>query len=383
MTDPQNWHPPTTDERDTPRYGEYGPPSGGPGQPWSGGPPAWAPPPRPGLIPLRPLGFGTLLWAPFQLLRRNPKATFGSALIVQAAVALLTLVVVGPVSLWALGRIDNAPLAERDAVEAGSFLAIALSAIVPIALSVVAAALLQGVIVIEVARATLGEKLRLGALWRSAGRRLWPLVLWTLLLSGALLAATVILVAGVALLVALGGSWLALAVAIGVLGALALVAASAWVSTKTALVPSAIVLERFGIGRAVQRSWSLTTGYFWRTLGALFLVSAIVSIVSQIVTTPVSLLLGVGAALLDPTEAYPVATTSALVVISLLISIPVSAVTAVVQSGVTALIYLDLRMRKEGLDLELARFVESGQTGAAVADPYLPPPADGTAAPAA
>jgi hypothetical protein len=40
---------------------------------------------------------------------------------------------------------------------------------------------------------------------------------------------------------------------------------------------------------------------------------------------------------------------------------------------VTALIYIDLRMRKEGLDLQLMRFVDARQAGNAdVPDPYLP-----------
>ncbi len=42
------------------------------------------------------------------------------------------------------------------------------------------------------------------------------------------------------------------------------------------------------------------------------------------------------------------------------------------QSSATALIYIDLRMRKEGLDVELVRFVEARQAGdASVPDPYL------------
>jgi hypothetical protein len=52
----------------------------------------------------------------------------------------------------------------------------------------------------------------------------------------------------------------------------------------------------------------------------------------------------------------------------------------VVQSATTALIYLDLRMRKEGLDLRLQRFVEDRAAGRAEAsDPYVLP--DGVAAP--
>ena len=59
-------------------------------------PAAWTPPPKPGLLPLRPLGFGTLLWAPFRTLRRNPAATFGSGLVVQLVSAIATAAVVVP-----------------------------------------------------------------------------------------------------------------------------------------------------------------------------------------------------------------------------------------------------------------------------------------------
>ncbi|MGY4859708.1 hypothetical protein [Cryobacterium sp. AP23] len=382
MTDP-DWHPPANDP-DRPRYGEYvpgaqpGPPPVDPAYGYRPAPPpAWTPPPKPGLIPLRPLGFGTLLGAPFQVLRRNPKATFGSALLVQGVTVLVTLLVVGAVTFFALGRVAAAPVDEQDAVEAGAIVAIVLSALVPLALSVVAAALLQGVIVLEVARATLGEKLRLAALWRQVGRRVWPLVGWTLLLSAALLVAVLLVGGLVFACVLLGGGWIALAVIIGVIGGLGLIALYAWVSTKTAVVPSLIVLERQRIWSAVRRSWSLTGGFFWRTLGVLLLISLIVGVISQIVTTPLTLLFSAATALIDPNasfEAYIPA--GVLYLLTILVTLVIGAVTAVVQSAAVALIYIDLRMRKEGLDLELQRFVEAAP-GSGTVDPYLP---HGTAA---
>ncbi len=343
-------------------------------------PPAWTPPPKPGLIPLRPLGFGTLLGAPFQVLRRNPKATFGSALIVQGVTLLVTLAVVGLVSFFALSRVASAPVDEQDAVEAGAMLTIVLSALVPVALAIVASALLQGVIVLEVSRATLGEKLRLGALWRQVGRRVWPLVGWTLLLSAALLVGVLLIGGLVFVCVLLGGAWIALAVIVGVFGGLGLVALGAWVTTKTAVVPSLIVLERLGIRQAIRRSWSLTGGFFWRTLGVLLLISVIVNVVAQIVTTPLSLLFSVVLSLIDPNAAFDAYIPAiVLYVLTLLIALVLGAVAAVVQSAAVALIYIDLRMRKEGLDLELQRFVESAP-GTKAIDPYLtrtaPAPAD-------
>jgi hypothetical protein len=384
VTDP-DWHPPANTP-DRPRYGEYvpgaqpAPPPAGPAygyQPTP--PPAWTPPPKPGLIPLRPLGFGTLLGAPFQVLRRNPKATFGSALLVQGATVLITLLVVGAVTFFALGRVDAAPVDEQDAVEAGAIVAIVLSALIPLALSVVASALLQGVIVLEVARATLGEKLRMAALWRQVGRRIWPLVGWTLLLSTGLLLGVLLVSGLVFACVILGDGWIVLAVLIGVFGGLLLIAACAWVWTKTAVVPSLIVLEGERIWSAVRRSWSLTNGFFWRTLGVLLLISLIVGVISQIVTTPLSLLFGAATALIDPNasfEAYIPA--GVLYLLTILISLVIGAVTIVVQSAAVALIYIDLRMRKEGLDLELQRFVEAAP-GSGPTDPYRRATAAGAA----
>ncbi|WP_166806444.1 hypothetical protein [Cryobacterium serini] len=393
MTDP--WQAP--DAPVPPRYGKFVPPVA-PGQdapyqtgPYAGSPypgsvpgQGWTPPPKPGLIPLRPIGFGTLLGASFQVLRRNPKATFGSALIVQAAIMLVTVLIVGLVTFWAIDRIDSAPLDQKDAVAAGSVLAGALSAIIPIALSLIASALLQAVIVVEVARATLGEKLRLGVLWRTAATRLWPLVLWTALLTVALFIGVAVIAAFVVLLISVGGTaGFVAGVLVGIFGGLMLAAASAFLYTKTSVVPSLIVLEKLSVRASVVRSWSLTRGYFWRTLGVLLLIGLIVQVITQIVTTPVSLLLGLGAMLIDPNGTLSEETTYIVTALTLIIAIPVAAVAAVVQSAAIALIYLDLRMRKEGLDLELARYVESAAQGGDVPDPYLTPTAASTGYPAA
>ena len=309
------------------------------------------------------------------MLKRNPKATFGSALLVQGAITLVSLIVIGLASYFAVTRIDSAPLDERDAVAAGSTLMVVLSAIIPVLLSVVASALLQGVIVMEVARASLGEKLRLGQLWMAAGKRLWPLVGWTLILAAALLVGVGIIGGAVALLAILGGSLgVALAVVVGIIGGLGLVALGAWLYTRTSLVPSLIVLERLSIQASIRRSWSLTIGYFWRTLGVQFLVAAIVNVVAQVVSTPLSLLFSVAISLVDPNAALDAYIPSIILyVLILFVALVLGAVAAVVQSATTALIYIDLRMRKEGLDLDLQRFVEQRAAGANPADPYTSP----------
>jgi hypothetical protein len=339
-----------------------------------GAPTGWAPPPKPGLIPLRPLGFGTLLGAPFQAMRRNPKATFGSALLVQGVTVVVSVLVIGSVTWFATSRIMSAAPEDRDAITAGSVLAIILAALIPLAISLIGTVMVQGVVVAEVARATLGEKLRLGQVWRAAAPRLWALVGWTLLASLAALVALGAVAAVVALVILLDSNLLGLGIAIGVIGALGLLVLFAWLSTKLAIVPSIIVLERAPILQAVRRSWSLTRGYFWRTLGVLALISIILSVASQVVTTPISLLMGIGTTLIDPTGSLQGAALTTFVItyiLLILVSLIVSAVTSVVQAAAVSLVYIDLRMRTEGLDLDLVRFVEARQSGDdSVPDPF-------------
>lgn len=337
-------------------------------------PPAWAPPPKPGLIPLRPLGFGTLLGAPFLTLKRNPKATFGSALLVQAVTVIVSLVVIGIVAFFVISRITSAAPEDQEAVAAGGITAILLGSIVPFLIGIAATVFLQGVIVTEAARSTLGEKLTLGATWKATWPRLGALLLWTLVAGAAVAVVVAVIVGIVWLLVVLGGGFIALGVILAVLAALALVVVGVWLGVKLSLVPSAIVLERVGVVDGMRRSWRLTNGYFWRTLGIQYLIAFIVGTVSQVVVTPISILYTMAISVVDPTGSTaedwiaPLLLYVALIIVSLL----VASITSVVQSATIAFIYIDLRMRSEGLDLELIRFVEARQSGnTSVEDPYL------------
>jgi hypothetical protein len=356
----------------------FGAPPSGYQQALPPAPAAWSPPPRPGLLPLRPLGFGTLLGAPFQVLRRNPGATFGSALITQLVTSLVSVLVIGGVGIFAFGRIDSALPEDRDAVTAGAWATLILASLIPIALSILGSALLQGVLVIEVARGTLGEKNRMGSLWKAAGRRLWPLIAWFAILLGLIVVALAVVI-GIAVLIGMiGGSAVGVAIAFGVLGFLVLAAAGVWLGTKTALVPSIIVLERRGVISSIRRSWQLTNNSFWKTFGVLALISVILSTATQIITTPVSFIGGLATGFLFPTGAAQdsgsfVAVLLATYGLTLVISLVLGSIAAVVQSSAVAVIYIDLRMRREGLDLDLMRYIEVRQAGGMqdAPDPYL------------
>lgn len=392
MTDNSPWQPPTPSAMPTaaptsipapaPSIGGApetpgwaAPPAAGPSVGGTASTPGWTPPPRPGLLPLHPLTLGNILSGSFQVLRRNPKPTFGVALLVQGVVLLVTLGVVGVVTVLVVERTAMAEGEDVDALMAGAIGSILLASVVPVLLSIVAAALMQGVIVLEVARGTVGEKLRFSGLWRMARGRIWALVGWVLLVTLVVVIVLAVAAVAIAVLVIISGDagpvvGILLAV-VAVLGGLVL---TGWLATRLSLVPSTMVIERLPMGRAVARAWRLTIGYFWRTLGIQLLVAVIVQVASQVITMPLTLLFGLAMPFFELTDdsATPMVIGGALYLLLGVMTVVVAAVALVVQSATTAIVYVDLRMRKEGLDLELARFVEARQTGdGSVPDPFL------------
>jgi hypothetical protein len=325
------------------------------------------------------MGFGTLLWAPFRTLRRNPAAVFGTGLVVQLVSAIASAAVFVPLFAWVFGRIETANEADLDAILSGAVGWVILLSLVPVAVSIVAAAFLQGVMVVEVASGTLGERLSFGALWRRAARRIGPLIGWTLLVGAAVLIAFGVLVGGVVAAAFVSPEAALVAGLVAFAAALGLMVLGAWLGTKLALVPSVIVLERAGIGRAMARSWILTNGNFWRTFGLIVLVSLILGFAANVVVQPISFLGTILATVLDPAlgDTY-VAITIGTTIATLVLSVLIGAITSVVQAALIAVIYIDLRMRTEGLDLELERHVEARDAGRAVTDPYESVPAGAT-----
>ena len=309
------------------------------------------------------------------MLRRNPRPTFGFALLVNGGITLLTLIVVGAVTFFAVSRTLNATEADAATLGAGSVALIVISGLIPAALSIVASAVVQGIISLEVARATVGERLKLSGLWRAARGRIGALIGWTLLVTGAVIVALLVVSVIIALIIALGGTaGIVIGVLLGVTFVLGAIVAGVWLGTRLCLVPSVLMLERVTLRAAVARSWSLTTGYFWKTLGIQLLVSIILQTVTGIVSLPLQLILGFAGALFNPASdqtAFAVGL-AVIYVLTIAITIVFGAIALVVQAATAALIYIDIRMRKEGLDLQLTHFVEARQAGdSTVSDPYL------------
>ena len=348
---------------------------------------AWTPPPKPGLIPLQPLTLGTILAGSFQVMRRNPRPTFGVSLVINGIIGVVTILTVGGATYFSLDRVLSASDAAVDDIAAGGVAITLISTLVGLGFALVGTAILQGIISIEVSRATVGEKLKFRALWAVARGRVGALVGWSLLIGVVLFVGIGLVVAAIAtLVITLGDTGIILAVLFGLAAVLGAAVLGASLGTRLSLVPSVLLLERTKLVPAMRRSWSLTTGYFWRTFGIQILIAVMVATAAQIVTFPVSIIMGIITAMTNPNSDPSIMadTTLLTLVVSTIVGSLVGSVTAIITSASTALIYIDLRMRKEGLDLDLVRFVEARQGGdSSVPDPYLVAGASRTAGTAA
>jgi hypothetical protein len=316
----------------------------------------------------------------------------GVSLIVQGIIAIVTIVVTS-YALTSLGGILTRELAGAlpSSAEIGTVFIAYLNDFGTAALGLIGTNILLGIVSLEVARATLGERLPLAALWRRARGRLLVLVGWALamvaaivLLFGILIGLVVLAVAGAAGSSGNNVGGALVAIVLGLLLLFGGVIVLFWLGVKLSLVPTVLVIERLPLGRAMRRSWALTRGYFWRTLGIELLVWLILSVASGVIETPVAGILLVVNGLTHPTGSgldALAATDTLSVVITTVLKAIVATITAIVSTASTALIYLDLRIRKEGLDLQLMRFVDARQAGRTdVADPYVvaPPLPDAT-----
>ncbi|WP_286344235.1 hypothetical protein [Frondihabitans sucicola] len=352
---------------------------GAPQQPWGAGAPGWAPPPKPGLVPLRPLTLGDILGAAFRVFRRNPRTTLGTSLLFNLASFLVTAGITAGAAFFAYSRISGALPQDRDAIVPGTIAGAGALLIVPLFLSIAVQAILQGVFVLETSHQVVGEKMRLRGLLRQARGRIWALIGWVLLLLAAGIVGVGVLGGVITLLVVLGGrAGTVIGVLIGVVGFFGIIVVAVWIGTKTALVPSILLLERSTVRRAIARSWHLTTFSFWRVFGIIALVAVIVSTASNVASAPVSFIAQIGGGLLQPngsvSDTGQIVTFVVVTLIGNLITVLISAIGAVIQSSTVALLYIDLRIRREGLDLELLRYVELRSAGVTpLPDPYRTP----------
>jgi hypothetical protein len=363
-----------------PRYGQprYGQP--GYGQPGYGQPGGWTTAPAPGGIPLRPLGLGDMLNGAVVSARRNPAATFGLAAIVMTIYAVLSAIF-QDIERSQLAQIQPAQqalnngqaLSQQQLDQLGSIFGVLLPAFaITIVLSLVLTSALTGMLSAVIGRGVLGRRIGLGEAWRAG--RVGTVILTSLLLL--LIGICVPLPVAVVVVALILLHLTPVAVLIGVLGGIASVVFGLLLIVRLSLTLPALVLERISPITAVKRSFELSRGSFWRLFGIQLLTSFIVGVASLVLTLPFTLAGGLagGPAGLFGTSAKASMTSLIIAAIGRIIA---NTVTAPISAGVVVLLYTDLRMRREGLDLTLRTAAQSDGLSGEEFDSAWRPPASG------
>lgn len=274
-------------------------------------------------IPLRPLGIGEVLDGTFVTIRRNPRATVGlAALLVTLQQVLAVGVQLVTEGLPTLGRFEDQAFSAQALGGYGGLLGTLLAAVV--------GAILTGMLVVVVSDDVVGRQAPAAEVWRRVRPRVWAL----------LVAATI---AGITPFVGL--------VFLVVPG---LILWAAW-----ALTTPALVLEGLGPFAALRRSWQLA----WPDLVRVWWVRTLSVLLGTLIQLLIAVPFAVVGAVVVEVAGGGDDSGSVVAVIVLLLgvlgAIIAGSLTAPFLAGVLALLYLDRRMRAEGLDLVLRRHLRT------------------------
>jgi hypothetical protein len=192
-----------------------------------------------------------------------------------------------------------------------------------------AALLLSPITVGAVTRAVtdvaLGRAANIGSVLRETFARYLPLLGFIAIVFGLFLVWVVVLVIGLVLLVLPG---------------LAVLCGGVYLAVRWSLSVVAMMAEDIGPIKGMARSWNLVKGQWWRTLGILF----IVGIMQTIIGYALGFLFGIMAAVVTTGDLR-------LGVVAVGSAVLGALITPIVTIAIV-LLYFDLRVRKEGLDLD-------------------------------
>jgi hypothetical protein len=300
----------------------------------------WRPHVKPGVIPLRPLGLGEILDGAFSTMRAHPRLMLGVAAVVVTIAQLITVAVTFP---W-MDDVNRAVAfdANTDPDEVWSVVGKSLAiSMVGLLLMLVARVFLSGFITLVVGKAVLGQPLSFGDVWVRVRPRLLPLLGLTLIYPAIAIAAVLLAV------------FLTIAVPpVGILLILGMIPVGIWLWVMFSLATPALVLESAGVGQAFGRSRRLVQGAWWRIFGISLLAAFLAGLIAIIIQLPFEYL---GDGFATVTATTPTAVTTKYLLLTTIGTIIASTITEPFAAAVTVFLYTDQRIRKEGLDIELAR----------------------------
>lgn len=319
---------------------------------------------KPGIIPLRPLAFSEILDGAFQAIRTNPRTMLGFAAVVLSIASLLSIIPQAWIQTSLINAFSSAageldPMAVLDSMFASVLSVLPTTVLVWLAVTV-----LNALLVVAVSAAVLGRKTSPGQLWQQVKHRalaaLGLAALSALIpLTASLLIVAVFAVPGVALFTA---DHPGIGVLLIALGAVAAIVTAVLLSVRLSLAGPVLLLEEMSVVRALRRSWRLVAGSFWRVFLILLVVWIITGVTSVLVQMPFT----IASTVVDYTFDNQLHSSFGPTLISTTVNAIGTTVAGAIlnpwSAAVVALLYIDLRMRREGLDLELSRATNADST---------------------
>ena len=344
---PDSWSSPSGEPAPPPSYAPPPPSPYGPvPQGHQYGQPAWL---QPGVVPLRPLALGEILDGSIKVIRRYPRPTLGLSAVIALVVTVLNVIAV--LAVGNNGFTTRTSSAGGFQFDSGGAAASIGAALPTQLLGFIASLVLTGTLITVVGRAVQGQEAPMSVVWASVRPRLWALIGLALLTIVITVAPLVVGVLIAVVLAAAGGTGTLL---IGIPLSMAGLVATVYLYVRLSIATPALVLEKAGVTQALRRSGVLVKGSWWRMFGILLVTGIIGSIVGAIIGVPLGI---VSAVFFNDAGETPlrVAQQVGAGLASVLVS-PFA-------SGVRALLYVDRRMRAEGLDVALRAAVDPRTAG--------------------
>lgn len=323
---------------------------------------------KPGIIPLRPLSIGDIYQGAFAAIKTNARTMFGFTAALLGVVLVISIATNYAIINLVLPNYlsPSSPYAAVFTSLSGSFSQLGGSL-----LQVLATVLLSGLIVVAVSRSVLGRVASSKEVWERTKSKFLPLIglnIITSIISG------LMMIIGIVVFFVLLASAASTAktdreflqdLGVSLVGLLILMVISALVSSylsiKFSVASPAMVLENLGVFAAIGRSWSLTRGNFWRLFGINILTAIITSMVAGIFGGIAGALGAIFVVVGSSSPEDVIASLNTTYILTMVMSTIAQLLILPFTSSVNALLYIDLRMRKEGLDVELRNAVAEQQ----------------------
>jgi hypothetical protein len=295
--------------------------------------------PQPGGLPLRPLLIGEIIRFAFLVMRRNPLTMFG-----------LTALVMTCCSVVALAVSDLSLESFTTATAALGLLLVVLTAPVLLFLG---DAIVTGMLTAVVSQSVLGRRLSVAEAWRMARPRVLA-VIGAVVLSTLTTIAAVIGTFAFCFMLA-GRARLLPPTLLILLTLLAIAAVITFLTARFSVAAPVVGLERKGPAESLARSWRLVRSGTWRVAGFVLLTYLLVGMATLCVEIPFDMTLHAA----DPGlfgGLFAVGRNAMGTDVAALGGIVVGSLTWPFLATARALLYLDLRMRREGLHLQTPRW---------------------------